>query len=66
MKINKLKLDLLQAKREMNCTQLAEKSGISRQNLSTIRQRGTCSILSAAKIAKALEVELTEIIETEE
>lgn len=66
MKINKLKLDLLQAEREMSCTQLAQKSGISRQNLSTIRQRGTCSVLSAAKIAKALGVDPAEIIETEE
>lgn len=66
MKINRLKLDLLQAEQGFTCSEVAEKAGISRQSFSTIRQRGTCSILSAAKIAKALEVELTEIIETEE
>lgn len=66
MKINKLNLDLLQAERGLTCSELAKKAGMSRQNLSTVRTRGTCTPITAGKIAKALEVNVTEIIETEE
>ncbi len=66
MKINRLKLDLLQAEQGLTCSELAKKAGISRQNFSTVRTRGTCTPITAGKIAKALEVSVTEIIETEE
>ena len=43
--------------------QLANKAGLSRQNLSTIKNRGTCSALTAVKIATALGVDVTEIVD---
>lgn len=42
MNISKSKFELLLAEKELSLTQLAELSGISRQNISTIKQRGTC------------------------
>ena len=65
MKINKNRIDLLLAEQGITCKTLAERCGISRQNISTIRTRGTCSAASAAKIAKGLGVDVAEIIQQE-
>lgn len=35
---------------------LSERSGISRQNVSTILRRGTCSTITAGRLARALGV----------
>lgn len=43
-------------------TQVARDAGISRQSLSTILGRGTCSYKSALRIASALELQLTDLI----
>ena len=56
-------LEILAARNGLNLSQLAEKTGMCRQNMSTIKQRGTCSALTAIKIADALGVDVTEIIE---
>lgn len=58
-------LELLAAQKGMRLGQLADKAGLCRQNLSTIKTRGTCSALTACKIAAALGVDVTEIIEQE-
>lgn len=58
-------LEILAAYKGLNMGQLANKAGLSRQNLSTIKNRGTCSALTAVKIATALGVDVTEIIEDE-
>ena len=63
MKISRNKVDLLTADRGMTGKQLAATAGISRQSLSTIKTRGTCTALSAIKIARALGVDVTEIME---
>lgn len=65
MNISKTKIDILQGEREINNTKLAELSGISRQNISTIKLRGTCSPVNAAKIAKGLNVPVSDILESE-
>lgn len=49
----------------MTKTALAEKSGISRQNISTILGRGTCEPKTAAKLANGLGVQICQIIENE-
>ena len=56
MKLNKFKLDLLQAEQGLTGAELARKAGMSRQNFSTVRQRGTCTPVTAGKIARALGV----------
>lgn len=64
MKINVRKIELLLVERNMTKTALAEKSGISRQNISTILGRGTCEPRTAAKLANGLGVEICKIIES--
>lgn len=63
MKINARKIELLLVERNMTKTALAEKSGISRQNISTILGRGTCEPRTAAKLTNGLGVEIHKIIE---
>lgn len=56
---------MLQAARKMTATKLAELSGVTRQQISTIKQRGTCQPWTAQKLADAFGVSLESIIETE-
>ena len=65
MKISKQKIFATQAQFGLTMKQLAELSGISRQNLSTILHRGSCRPDTAGKIARALGVDVTEIMEVE-
>lgn len=46
----------------LNGTQLAQKAKISRQNISTILRRGSCSVGSARNLAHALEMDLDTMI----
>ncbi len=62
----KVNLEIMAARKGMKLDQLADKAGMCRQNLSTIKQRGTCTALTACKIAAALGVDVTEIIEEED
>lgn len=65
LKISRQKIEMLQAARKMTATKLAELSGVSRQQISTIKQRGTCQPWTAQKLADAFGVLLESIIETE-
>lgn len=62
MKLNTTHIKAMLATRSMTQVALAEKAGISRQSISTILGRGTCSLPNAGKLARALEVDVTEII----
>lgn len=59
-------LEIMAARKGMKLGQLADKAGLCRQNLSTIKNRGTCTAITACKIATALGVDVTEIIEEED
>lgn len=59
-------IELLAAQNGMKIGQLADKAGLCRQNLSTINRRGTCTALTACKIAAALGVDVSEIIKEED
>lgn len=65
MKINVNKLSIAMARAEMNFSELANKSKVSRPTLSYIKNGKSCRPDVAAKIAGALGVDVTEIIETE-
>ena len=65
MKI-KNNLAIMAALQGLTLGQLAEKAGMNRQNLSIIKRRGSCSPMTAVKIAAALGVDVTEIIQEEE
>ena len=66
LKISKQKIEILQAARKMTATKLSELSGVTRQQISTIKQRGTCQPWTAQKLADAFGVSLESIIETTE
>lgn len=59
-------LAIMAALQGLTLGQVAEKAGINRQNLSIIKRRGSCSPMTAVKIAAALGVDVTEIIQEEE
>lgn len=65
MKINTNKVVLILAEREMSKSDLAKMCGISRQNLSTILGRGTCSPKTVGKIAKGLGIPVAEVVKEE-
>lgn len=63
MNISRQKIELLQAEKGISVTALAERSGVSRQNISTVKRRGTCNPITAAKLAKGLGVSVAQIVE---
>ena len=63
VKINGQKIEILQAQRNLSTIAFAEKSGISRQNISTIKLRGTCAPTTLAKLAAGLGVDPAELVE---
>lgn len=65
MKIDALKIKLILAEKGMTRTVLSEMSGLSRQSISTIMGRGTCSVVSAGKLAIGLGVPVCEIVKEE-
>lgn len=65
MRLDSIKIKLLMADLEMNQTALAERVGVSRQNISLILCRGTCSIANAGRLARALGVDAREIVKEE-
>lgn len=65
MKIDSFKIKLLMAEQEINQSILEERCGISRQSISATLGRGTCSYTNVGKIAKALGVDIREIVKDE-
>lgn len=63
MNINAKKVEHLLAEQDLTKKALAERCGISRQNISTIVRRGTCEPRTANRLARGLGVELADIIE---
>lgn len=59
-------LEIMAARRGLRLGQLADKAGLNRQNMSIVKKRGTCTAMTAIKIADALGVDVTEIIEEED
>ncbi len=59
-------IEIMAARKGLRLGQLADKAGLNRQNMSIVKKRGTCTALTACKIAAALGVDVTEIIEEED
>ena len=66
MELNTTKIKLLLAEREMNQVELATKCGLTRQQISEVLSRKTCSLKTLGKIAKAVGVTVAEIVKEEE
>lgn len=62
MNINTTQLQIAMAERRMSLTQLSERSGVAKQNISTIIRRGTCTPKTAGKLAAGLNVPVKEIV----
>lgn len=65
MKLNKDKVLLAIAKKEMKQSELADKAKMSRGNLSTIINGKNCRAETVIRLAKILDVPADEIIEIE-
>jgi len=65
MRISQEKLEIAMATVGFNFIDLAEASGVSRVSLSYINSGKSCKPQTGGKIAKALNVPVTELIEQE-
>lgn len=63
MRLDKTKVLFVMAERDMYQKDLAELSGMSRGNLSTLINGKNCQPRTAFRIAKALNVSVEEILE---
>ncbi|WP_170253863.1 helix-turn-helix transcriptional regulator [Acetobacterium paludosum] len=63
MKINKTRLGLVMGEKSLNFIALAKISNVSRTTLSYINNGKSCKPEIAIKIAKALDVEVKDLIE---
>lgn len=63
MTINDQKFEIALARSGKTIAELAERAGISRQRYNAILNQKNVTPLSAGKIARSLEVDVTEIIE---
>ena len=62
MKLNVMKILKLLAERGMTKSELATRAGVSRQQISTIVGRGSCTPKTAGKLAAGLGVSVDEIV----
>lgn len=63
MRINKSKLEIAMARSELNRNTLAEKADMPVPTVCNVLTRGTCKPATVGRIAKALGVDVTEILE---
>ena len=63
VRIDRVKLIALMARRAIRAKELAEVSGVSRVTITAIRGGKSCMGETAEKIARALGVDVTEIME---
>lgn len=64
MRIDRVKFVAAMTKRDMTQTRLAELAGVSRVTVNGIKAGRSCSDAVGEKIAAALGVDVTEILET--
>ena len=64
MRIDRIKFTTELVKRDMTQARLAELTGVSRATINYVKNGKRCTDEVGEKIAKALEVDVTEIIES--
>lgn len=64
MNISRGKIEAQLAEQGLTRAALAERSGISRQSISTILGRGSCEPRTAGRLAAGLGVQVADILET--
>ncbi|MBD5479574.1 MAG: helix-turn-helix transcriptional regulator [Lachnospiraceae bacterium] len=63
MKLSREKINVEMARKKMTVTSLAETYGVSRARINVILNQREVSVVSAGRLAEALGVDVTEIIE---
>lgn len=63
MTLSDSKIALAMARQQLSKTQLAEKAGMSRNRLNVLLNSKKITPVSAGRVAAALQVDVTEIIE---
>ncbi|MEZ3469969.1 MAG: helix-turn-helix transcriptional regulator [Schaedlerella sp.] len=63
MKISRDKVDICRARKKKSVTELAEAYGVSRARMNVILNQREVSVVSAGRLADALGVDVTEILE---
>ena len=66
MKIKVFRLKCLIADKGLSTVEFTERAGISRNTLSSVFNGKSCSVSTAAQLAKALNVPLEEIVKGED
>lgn len=65
MRINKMNLEIAMGDKAVNFTELAKLSKVSRTTLSYINNGKSCTPVIVGKIAKALDIGISDLIEKE-
>lgn len=63
MRIDRIKFAIELVRQDMNTTEVADKAGLSRATVSSVKRGASCNTETAIKIADALGVELETILE---
>jgi len=63
MRIDEIKLGVMLAKCDLNYMGLAKKAKVSKATISSIKNGKSCSFVTAVRIADALDVEVTDLLE---
>lgn len=63
MKISRDKVDIYRARKKKSVANLAKAYGVSRARMNVILNQREVSVVSAGRLADALECDVTEIIE---
>lgn len=63
MRLNRSKIDICRARKMMSVEELAKFYGVSRARINVILNQREVSAISAGRLADALGVDVTEIIE---
>lgn len=63
MRLNRDKINICMARKKMSVTALANVYGVSRSRMNVILNQREVSVVSAGRLAEALECDVTEIIE---
>ena len=63
MKLNRDKINICMARNKMTVQKLADAYGVSRARMNALLNQREVSIVSAGRMAEALGVDVTEIIE---
>ena len=63
MKLDREKINILMARKQMTVQKLAEAYGVSRTRMNVILNQRTVSVVSAGRMANALGCDIEEIIE---